>query len=196
MTAVESKRGKVLIVCYSFPPTSNIAAVRLGKFAKYLPQFGWEPIVLTADKTKTGPQTLPAETDERNIFRTKSFTLSSIAYDSLGGEEHPSPYSLSHAPSKNYSWRKVIHKALKLWQPVYTLPVIERLVLDPIGWYFYAVKEGQRILRSNNIDAIFSSSNPPTAHFVASYLHRKTGIPWIAEFRDPWVDPYDERGRF
>ena len=69
MTPNAGKAKRVLIVSFLFPPANSIAAVRLGKFAKYLPQFGWEPIVLTADTTRDRPQTLAVEIDEANVFR-------------------------------------------------------------------------------------------------------------------------------
>lgn len=191
MTAAEGKKRKVLVVAFEFPPTGGIGAVRIGKFAKYLPEFGWEPMVLTADRPEAAPQTLPVETDGANVFRAESFILSSVVYDGLGGEEHLSPYSTP----KGARWRRLAHRALKLLKPIYTLPVLERLVADPIGWYYYGTKLGQQILRSSHVDVIFSSSNPPTAHFIAAHLHRKTGIPWVAEFRDLWVDPYNARSR-
>ena len=57
MTGTKTKRRRVLIVSFLFPLMNNIGAVRIGKFAKYLPEFGWEPIVLTADRVKGQPQT-------------------------------------------------------------------------------------------------------------------------------------------
>lgn len=189
MDTPEGKKRKVLIVSFDFPPMNNIAAVRAGKFAKYLPRFGWEPIVLTADNIKS-PQTLPMEANEANVFRAKSFTLGARVYQALGGEARLSAYS----EPKSHEWRRVAHRAIRSLRPFYALPVVERLTFDPVGWWYYGVQEGQRIMRSNNVSAIFSSSNPPTAHFIACCLRKRARIPWVAEFRDPWVDPYDERG--
>jgi glycosyltransferase involved in cell wall biosynthesis len=58
---------------------------------------------------------------------------------------------------------------------------------DPMGWYPYAVKKGKEILARGDIDIILSTYTPVPPHLVASHLHRKSGIPWIAEFRDPWT---------
>ena len=55
-----------------------------------------------------------------------------------------------------------------------------------IGWYPAAVSAGRRLAREGGFDAIYSSSAPITAHLVGRALHRSSGIPWIAEFRDPW----------
>lgn len=58
---------------------------------------------------------------------------------------------------------------------------------DQILWYPAAKKLGLKIIREHGIDAIFSTSGPYTNHLVARYLKRKTGLPWIADFRDPWT---------
>ena len=83
----QSKKKKVLVLSFHFPPTNSIASVRLGKFAKYLPQFGWEPTVLTVDEAKGYSQDLPVEIDEAHMFRTPYFALgSTISYELTGGQ--------------------------------------------------------------------------------------------------------------
>jgi hypothetical protein len=63
--------------------------------------------------------------------------------------------------------------------------------LDPIGWYPYALKKGMEILSNDKVDIILSTYNPLPAHLIASQLKRKTGIPWVADFRDLWShNPY------
>ena len=42
-------KKNVLIIAYHFPPTASSGTFRTLKFVKYLPQFGWNPIVLTVD---------------------------------------------------------------------------------------------------------------------------------------------------
>ena len=39
--------GNILMISYFAPPYNIPSAVRVGKFAKYLPKFGWNPIILT-----------------------------------------------------------------------------------------------------------------------------------------------------
>jgi hypothetical protein len=178
----QGKRKKVLVVSFYFPPTNKIAAVRLGKFAKYLPQFGWEPFVLTADEVKGYSQDLPVEIDEANIFRTPYFALGpAVSYGLTGGQR-----TIHQELQKSSTWRKTLYKLIRLMEPVYTLPVIRTLTLEPIGWHHYAVKKGLEIIRREKFDVIFSSYGPSTSHLVASRLHRQTGIPWVAEFRDLW----------
>jgi hypothetical protein len=183
--AAEGKKRRVLIVSFVFPPLNDIGAVRIGKFAKYLPQFGWEPIVLTVNEVKGEPQGLPVETDEANVFRTASFELGSFIGQKLTTGKEVCPEL--HASRKNVNWRKAVLNALRLMEPIYSLPLISRLLSDPVGWYPHAVEKGLEIIASNDVSAIFSSSNPPLAHLIASRLHKRTGIPWVAEFRDAWT---------
>jgi glycosyltransferase involved in cell wall biosynthesis len=66
------------------------------------------------------------------------------------------------------------------------------LVFDgDIGWFPTAYRKGLDIIRKEGIDAILSTSPPPTSHIVANYLKRKTRLPWIADFRDPWTQHGD-----
>lgn len=59
---------RVLIVTYYFSPRPGVASLRLKGLAKYLPEFGWHPVILTA--------TLPEKPDPRfqviqNVDRRK-----------------------------------------------------------------------------------------------------------------------------
>ena len=55
-----------------------------------------------------------------------------------------------------------------------------------LSWLPPAVWKGVRIVRAERITALFSTSPIPTAHLIAGIIHRITGVPWVAELRDPW----------
>jgi glycosyltransferase involved in cell wall biosynthesis len=57
-----------------------------------------------------------------------------------------------------------------------------------VGWVPFAVAAGWNAVRRWGIDAIYSTSPPPSTHLIAGALHRLTGLPWIADFRDPWIE--------
>ena len=60
-------------------------------------------------------------------------------------------------------------------------------------WRVGGVIEGLRLLRQQHFDALWSTYPIPTAHQIAATLHKRTGIPWVADFRDPMVqDGYPE----
>lgn len=54
-----------------------------------------------------------------------------------------------------------------------------------VSWKFAAIREGRRMIDEFKPDVIWSTYPIATAHVIASALHRKTGIPWVADFRDP-----------
>ena len=57
-------------------------------------------------------------------------------------------------------------------------------------WVPFAVAAGRRLIRERNIDAIFSTYPIASAHLIGLLLHRLTGKPWIADFRDPMWDEF------
>jgi Glycosyl transferase 4-like domain len=67
-----------------------------------------------------------------------------------------------------------------------------------VSWKFAAVREGLKLIDEFKPDVIWSTYPVATAHLIASALHKKSGIPWIADFRDPMAQegyPADPRVR-
>jgi glycosyltransferase involved in cell wall biosynthesis len=54
-----------------------------------------------------------------------------------------------------------------------------------VSWKFGAVREGRKLIRQFRPDLIWSTYPIATAHLIASRLHSLTGVPWVADFRDP-----------
>ncbi len=51
------------------------------------------------------------------------------------------------------------------------------------------------LLRTERYDAIMSTAHPPSVHVIGWILARKSGLPWIADYRDPWAgNAYLRRG--
>ncbi len=55
------------------------------------------------------------------------------------------------------------------------------------SWIRPALAVTREILRSTPIDVVWTTSPPESVHFVGRELARQ-GIPWVADFRDPWSD--------
>ncbi len=178
---------KVLIISFYFPPNNSIGSLRLGKFAKYLPEFDWDPIILTVDKIKGISQTLAMEIDESKIIKTPYYTLS----DFFGNESNYRVYPLSQNPKSNHDNKRILFsKIIHLGEPLYRLPVIEKLLFDPMGWYHPGIKAGLDIIAKNDIKIILSSYGPTVPHLIASKLNKISGVPWVADYRDDWIDEY------
>jgi glycosyltransferase involved in cell wall biosynthesis len=177
-----SNHKKVLIIAYLFPPIGGGGVQRAVKMAKYLREFGWEPHVLTVTPSyhATLDKSLLGQLPEGiHIHRTKEI--------SLGGNPAATGTSANKAataaPPSGLATKikKMVFPVLKKMKKYLLVPD------DQILWLPFAVKKGMEIIDEYGIDAIFSTSGPYTNHLVGLYLKRKTGIPWIADFRDPWT---------
>jgi len=171
---------KVLIITYYWPPAGGPGVQRVLKYAKYLPQFGWQPVILTVrngefftlDKTLENdvPDSLP-------VFKTNSIepNIWYKKFVGLSAEQHIPDSVLAE---ENTSWKKRLAAWVRL----------NLFIPDAkIGWKPFAVKTGKKIIREMKPQVIFSSSPPPTVHLIARTLSAWSGIPWLADFRDPWT---------
>lgn len=65
-----------------------------------------------------------------------------------------------------------------------------------VSWRFAAVRDGMQMIREYKPDAIWSTYPIATAHLIAAELQRRSGLPWVADFRDPMAQdgyPADPR---
>jgi len=166
---------KVLIITKFFPPFPNMASSRLGGLAKYLPKFGWEPIILMPDlKLKTDPR-------YRVITTEYPGDTAGSAIKSLG--LNPSKRPVEQIPLPSYICESNNYFIVRF------IDIIGGILIYPDAekkWFPFALKEAERLLRTEPIDAIISSSAPVTAHMVASALNKQFQIPWVADLRDLW----------
>ncbi|NLA25348.1 MAG: glycosyltransferase family 4 protein [Bacteroidales bacterium] len=178
-------KKKVLIISYYWPPAGGIGVHRCLKFAKYLPQFGWEPIVYAPSNARY------EYTDESN-FRHISPDLKIIS----------APIIEPFNAFRFFSGRKKAETT----NPVYVRDK-KRSLADEIGiwirgnifipdarmfWIRPSVRRLKKYCRENKIDAILTNGPPHTNTVIALKLSRKLDIPWLADFQDPWtqVDYY------
>ena len=163
---------KVLVISYSFPPKGGGGVLRQLKFTKYLSDFGWQPFVLTVNKRYDfqDHQLLEELSPLCCIFRTGRNSKGRANTSLLGNLKMINLNSLLLLPR-----------------------LISRAVMVPdrfIFWVPRSVKLGVKIIRENNIHAIYSIDNPNTNHIVGMLLHWITKKPWVADFKDPWTGGY------
>lgn len=172
---------RVLIVAYYFPPVGGIGSLRLAAFASHLPEFGWEPTIIA-------PVGTPHASDdsisfaEHKVVRARSLEpailLQRLDRPSNGVKRDGAVSDLRPAVgSGSRRFARLRAELVRLAFP------------DPqIGWYPAAVGAGMRLINERAFDAVFSSAYPITAHLVAGSISRRGGLPWVAEFRDPWSE--------
>ena len=186
-TDKSSQPRKVLYIAFRYPPDNNIAAIRSAKLARYLPKFGWEPVVLT--NGNACDHSLPVECGERRVVRAKYRDPVGFLFGSSSGGADTEDQRKTR-PKKRH--RDLATSLMKKFRSLYELPVVRMLTKDPVLWYFPAKKMGRSIVATDPGTAlVFSTYSPSTSHFVASRISREIGVPWVAEFRDVWsLSPY------
>ena len=184
---------KVILIAFYFNQVNEIASKRLRALAKYLPQFGWEPIVIVPDLGF-----IPKENDDLNcriIFteyedmfshftnkfkksKSTDFTDYNDSKDSIEFNDEKLKDSTSYS-------NPIASKAISMAGEVFAFPDGMKY------WHESAFEEASKVIEEEEIDAIISSSWPITCHTIAKDLNEKYNLPWIADLRDLWnLNPY------
>ncbi|WP_275098479.1 glycosyltransferase [Sedimenticola hydrogenitrophicus] len=149
--------NRVLMVAYHYPPVQVSSGLqRTLAFSRYLGDYGWSPLILSAhtrayadtndDQLRDIPQGVPV---------IRAFALNSRKHLSLGGR----------------------------YLDLLALP-------DPwSSWWFGGVWSGLRLIRKYRPKVIWSTYPIATSHLIGLTLHKLTGLPWIADFRDSMTEP-------
>lgn len=177
---------KVLIITYYWPPSGGIGVHRCLKFAKYLPQFGWEPIIYTAKDAHypyIDEGNLKHVPEGITVIKRKILEPFS-AYKRFTGKAKDEPMSNPvHVRGKKQTWKD----RFAIWvRGNFFIPDARSLWIKP------SVRYLTKYLRENPVDAILSDGPPHTNTMIACRLSQKTTIPWLGDFQDPWtqVDYY------
>jgi len=173
-----------LIITYYWPPAGGAGVQRALKFAKYLPDFGWQPLVLTlknASYPSLDATLIKDIPDSLKEYRTNAFLPFSLYRKFVGMKKNENIPVEILAENIDTSWEK----RLSLW-------IRKNLVVPDayMGWIPFAVQKGLKIIHDEKPQIIFSSSPPPTVHLVAKILSKLSHLKWIADLRDPWARMY------
>ncbi|UCG32729.1 MAG: glycosyltransferase family 4 protein [Phycisphaerales bacterium] len=174
----EAPQGRVLVVTQEFYPATSVGALRPAKFCKYLPEFGWIPRVLTTTEDCLGAR--DGSLDPEMVARTEV----------IRAPMRPLPRALqvpletaraAYLRWRDQDWllrRTASNARYQSFWWVRALPDLG------IPWIRSALKVGREAVRE--CDCIYSTYPTGSAHYVALRLSRQFGLPWIADFRDPW----------
>lgn len=186
--ATEQREKRLLIVTYHFPPSNVTGTFRLLGFIRHLDRLGWRCAVVTVRDPKgdpTDPSLLERVPAGTSVVRTSAPDLLKLATGVL-----PRARGRRAPPSGS---RDSEAKALDDRSP---LDYLSRLLVTPdpkIGWIPFAARATLALARSFKPQALLSSGPPWSAHRAALRVSRRLGLPWVADFRDPWaVSPFVE----
>jgi glycosyltransferase involved in cell wall biosynthesis len=94
---------------------------------------------------------------------------------------------MDHAPTVQRTRALLLPAALP-WRVRHALTRWLLVSDEQAGWYPFALAAASDLIRRGGIDAIYTTSTPYTAHLVGLRLKQRFGLPWVADFRDPWTD--------
>lgn len=179
---------RVLIITYYWPPTAGSGVQRWLKMSKYLPQYGWQPVIYTPENPEAG---MTDESLLRDIAPEVEVIKRPIlepyaVFNALTGNKGKNSGKASAGSGAVNPINAVGHKSplmrLSLWLRANVF------VPDPrFLWIRPSVRFLKQYLREHPVDAIVSTGPPHSMHLIARALHRSMGIPWTADFRDPWT---------
>lgn len=179
---------KVLIIAYYFPPMGGGGVQRVLKFVKYLVDFNYQPVVLSASAPfettdETLIQDIPAGV---KVFRTKGWNV----YRPLDIMRN-----LLKRPMKNNSPSPAVHAPAAPLETIITWKDQIKALVSPfpdsqIGWIASALPAGLRIIKDEKIDLIYATTSPNSGLVLGSILKRMTGKPLVLDYRDPWIQWY------
>lgn len=171
---------KVLIIAYYWPPAGGPGVQRWLKFAKYLPEFGIQPIVYVPENPSYPiidndlDSNLPKEVI---VIKQPIFEPYKIA--SLFGGKKVAKISSGIVPDQK---KQTPFEALSLW--------IRGNIFIPdarVLWVKPSVRFLENYIQENNIETIITTGPPHSLHLIGLTLKRKLPLRWIADFRDPWT---------
>ncbi|PWR72840.1 hypothetical protein DK846_07790 [Methanospirillum lacunae] len=172
---------KVLLISYFYNQLNEIGSIRIQGLTKYLPVFGWEPVILTISDFE----------NKEDII--KSILITTPCRSVLG--EWKTKIGIN--PNKRIrekvgldskkEGRSIRNRLYLLWKEMFLYPDDAKL------WHSEAINAFEKYIQNQNVDAIISSSCPFTCHLIGHDISSQYNIPWIADFRDLWTEgPYYE----
>lgn len=182
------QKQKVLIISYYWPPSGGAGVQRWLKFVKYLRDFGWEPVIYTPENPEYPVSDFSLEKDipkNLEILRTKVWEPYDL-YKKFVGLKKADKINTAFLSEKK---KTNLTERIAVWiRGNFFVPDARKFWIKP------SVKFLTAYLSKNPVDAIISTGPPHSMHLIAFDLHKKTGIPWVADFRDPWtgIDFYHE----
>jgi glycosyltransferase involved in cell wall biosynthesis len=171
------------MIAYIFPPLGGSGVYRTLKFAKYLPESGWAPVIVSSQ-----------DPDWYHLLETDQFERE-IGPNTEVYRVRPWPVLKTLRKAWRFFKGSVVSQEDERSKPPAISRVkgnVRRILSIPdeqVWWLFPAFFAGWRLLRKDRGPrVIYSTSGPYTDHLVGLLLKLVSGKPWIADFRDLWSD--------
>lgn len=173
---------RVLIIAYYWPPNAGVGVYRWLKFAKYLPQFGWQPVVYTPENPELQAvdealqRDIPPEVEVIKAPITEPYSW----YKRFTGKKQDERLQTAFLREEaGPTWKE---NAANWVRSNFFIPDAR------IWWVKPSVKRLEQYLKEHPVDVIVTTGSPHSLHLIGRELKRRNGIPWLADFRDPWTN--------
>lgn len=194
---------RALMILYHFPPIGGISMSRNVRNVQYLPEHGWRPVPLTPRdvvEATHDPGSLAMIPPDVEVRRTGAFETRDVAPLIRLARRVLAAAARATAPEPSEPRELVAMAPAIAATPTDgaappaddadVLTRVRRLAFFPdnqVGWLPFALAGALRAHREAPVDVVYSTFPPMTAHVVARLFRAITGVPWVAEFRDPWI---------
>lgn len=173
---------KILILTYYWPPAGGSGVQRWMYFAKYLKDFGYEPIVVTVNPDKASYKNVDEGLMEqvKNVRTVRTNTVELLKFYSFLTTGN----SKKGIPQGNVKNKGLFSRFSAFVRGNFFIPDAR------LGWNKYAYKAAFDIIQEEDIKLIITTGPPQSTHLIGLKLKRKLGVKWLADFRDPWTGLY------
>jgi glycosyltransferase involved in cell wall biosynthesis len=174
--------SRVLIITYYWPPSGGAGVQRWLKFAKYLPESGWEPVIITVDPDYAAYPVTDSSLAKEIPASLRVFKTKATDYFSVYKKDKSKIPTAGFANSVNNTLKG---KIMRFIRGNFFIP-------DPRkGWNKYAFKKACELIETEGIQHVITTSPPHSTQLIGLKLKsRYPSITWTADLRDPWTDIY------
>lgn len=165
-----STNRKILMLCYYYPPLTDVGCKRSIAFSKYFKKHGWEPFVLSVKNPDK-------------------------SYCSLGDDSPPEGVQVEYTASiiNPYSFVTFTHAVLRRIFGILGIKLKVNYLYEFLcfpdlfwGWIPLTVMRGKKLISEKNIQLIYVSCTPHSSAISGILLKKLTGRPLVIDYRDPY----------
>ena len=177
------------ILAYYWPPAGGSGVQRWLRFANHLCDLGWDVHVFTFKNPKYPIR----EKSSLEIINPK------IKVNKIKGFEFPkfmtSPsenilfnnYYSNYSSTQSYMYDQVARKFIYTLRELFLFPDARKFLINP------SYKFLKNYFRKHNLNHLITTGPPHSMHLAGMKLKKDSGIKWIADFRDPWSNFFQNK---
>lgn len=174
--------SKALIITYYWPPSGGAGVQRWLKFAKYLPEYGWEPVILTVDPAYAAYPATDSSLEKEIPASLKVFRTAATDWFRIYSADKSKVPSAGFSKGTGNSFKSKLSRFIR---GNFFIPDPRR------GWNRHAYTKACEIIEKEKIVTFVTTSPPHSTQLIGLKLKKKfPELKWIADLRDPWTDIY------